>query len=338
MKVKELKAILEKVKPGLANKEIIEQATCFAFLGDQVATFNDKISISCPLETKFQGAVDASALYALVTKLPGKKRVHLEEENDQLILKAGKAKAGLPLQEITLPLEEVEEIKTWEAVPCDFTYGIDFVLSSCSRDMSREVLTCVYIEPGKFTGADGYRITEYVCDDQWGLPAFLLPAEVAKELAKYTLIGMAPSTEGNWTHFKTKDGVVISCRTYQRKDYPSTETWLDMGDGTEIELPLELIEIVERAEVVAKSDFYLDERLNVAKKGKKIIVKAQNNTGRGWFKEWIKTKVDVEDFSFNIHPAMFKQLLRLSLNCIVMEDRIGFNGDNWNHVTVLWKD
>ena len=41
-----LQKALETVKPGLANKEMIEQATSFAFMKDKVVTYNDEISIS----------------------------------------------------------------------------------------------------------------------------------------------------------------------------------------------------------------------------------------------------------------------------------------------------
>ena len=45
-----LQTALEIVKPGLANKEIIEQSTSFAFLKGKVVTYNDEVSISHPLK------------------------------------------------------------------------------------------------------------------------------------------------------------------------------------------------------------------------------------------------------------------------------------------------
>jgi len=54
MKIKvnrvELKEALERVRPGLASKDIIDQATSFAFLKDRVVTYNDEISISHPVK------------------------------------------------------------------------------------------------------------------------------------------------------------------------------------------------------------------------------------------------------------------------------------------------
>jgi len=66
----QLKKALETVKPGLAGKEIIEQSTSFAFMGDRVVTYNDEISISHPVEgLNLTGAIRAEELYQLLSKL-----------------------------------------------------------------------------------------------------------------------------------------------------------------------------------------------------------------------------------------------------------------------------
>ena len=62
----ELKEALETVKPGLASKEIIEQSTSFAFMGDKVVTYNNKISMSHPVKgLDITGAVKADEMYQL---------------------------------------------------------------------------------------------------------------------------------------------------------------------------------------------------------------------------------------------------------------------------------
>jgi len=50
----ELKNALEIVKPGLANKEIIDQSTSFAFMNDCIVTYNDEISVSHPVKDIFR--------------------------------------------------------------------------------------------------------------------------------------------------------------------------------------------------------------------------------------------------------------------------------------------
>ncbi len=63
---KKLQEALEIVKPGLSNNEIIEQTTSFAFIDGRVITYNDELSISCPVEElNVQGAVKAEELYQI---------------------------------------------------------------------------------------------------------------------------------------------------------------------------------------------------------------------------------------------------------------------------------
>ena len=57
-----LQKALEIVKPGLSNKEIIEQTTSFAFIDGKVVTYNDEISICHPVEgLTLEGAVKADS-------------------------------------------------------------------------------------------------------------------------------------------------------------------------------------------------------------------------------------------------------------------------------------
>ena len=44
----ELQEALAKVKPGLASKDLIEQATSFAFMDGRVVTYNDEMFPSSP--------------------------------------------------------------------------------------------------------------------------------------------------------------------------------------------------------------------------------------------------------------------------------------------------
>ena len=63
----DLQKALEIVKPGLANKEMIEHSTSFAFIGGRVVTYNDEISLSHPVEgLEIEGAIHAEELYKLL--------------------------------------------------------------------------------------------------------------------------------------------------------------------------------------------------------------------------------------------------------------------------------
>jgi DNA polymerase III sliding clamp (beta) subunit (PCNA family) len=213
--------ILEKVKPGLSQNEIIEQSTSFAFMGDRVVTYNDEISISHPVnELNITGAVKAEELYQLLGKLK-KDEVVIEASENELILTCGKTRAGLAFQEeISLPLEEVGEIGDWKSLPEGFCEAVAFVIPSASRNMVVPAFTAVHVRKnGIIEASDGYRVTQKKLTEI-GLENCLIPAHVAKELIKYPITHQA-SGEG-WRHFKTEDGTIFSCRILEEK-YPDIE-------------------------------------------------------------------------------------------------------------------
>ena len=87
----ELQNALEKVKPGLAGKELIEQSTSFSFVNNRVVTYNDEISISHPVKgLEIKGAVKAQALYSFLGKVK-KEEIDVEYEDNQIIIKTGRS-------------------------------------------------------------------------------------------------------------------------------------------------------------------------------------------------------------------------------------------------------
>ena len=99
----ELQRALEKVKPGLANRELVEQSTSFAFVRDRVITYNDEISISHPVTgLEVCGAVKAQALYEFLNKIR-REEIDVEWEENQVVIRAGRAKARLVRQEVSYP-------------------------------------------------------------------------------------------------------------------------------------------------------------------------------------------------------------------------------------------
>ena len=119
---------LERVAPGLSRKDVIEQATSFAFMGDKVVTFNDEISISCKLpDINLTGAIKAEELYKFLSKVKTEE-IELTMEENEIRIRSGKAKIGLVIEsEIKLPLSELGEIKKWEKLPEDFMKTLETV-------------------------------------------------------------------------------------------------------------------------------------------------------------------------------------------------------------------
>ena len=94
MNRKKLLDVLKKVKPGIAEKDIVESMTYFYFSGKEVVTYNDKISILHPLETDFNLFVKADDLYKIVS-LSKADVLKIEEKGNNLNIRSPKMNVNL---------------------------------------------------------------------------------------------------------------------------------------------------------------------------------------------------------------------------------------------------
>lgn len=326
-----LQKALEIVKPGLANKDIIEQATSFAFMDGKVFTYNDEISISHPIDAiDITGAIDAQNLYQLLGKLK-KEEIDIEITDSEIILKSGRATAGLVFQsEIKLPLEEVSTISKWKKLPELFIKACEFVVGSAGHDMSRANLTCVHVNNGGFIEAsDGLRITKFMVE---GIPikTFLIPATSCLQVIKLKPISIA---EGKgWVHFKTEEGTIISCRIFEDDIFPDTKPHFKV-EGTEITFPKTSAEVLDRASVFAKREHLFDESIEITLENKRFRIKSESETG--WFEEELNGKYEGDSLTFQISPYLLRGIFAETLTCTLSKDRLQFEGENWKSITAL---
>lgn len=325
----DLQTALEIVKPGLANKEIIEQSSSFAFLENKIATYNDEISVSYPIKgIELQGAVRAEELYELLRKIDSEE-IDVEINGDELLFKAGKLKAGLVFQsEIHLPLDEVNEEKNWKELPEEFTHDLMFVKDSCSRDMSQRVLTCVHATDSFLQASDGFQIMK-LTQAGWPLDDYLIPAEHISEIHKVEPTHVAETS--GWLHFKNPNGTEISARILV-DSFPNTDDFFGVK-GEKIIFPKEMSKILERAMVFSKREQSVDEVIDIKLKGGKALIHGENNYG--WFEEKTVVKHKGDEISFSISPALLKNILSRSNKCIVGDEKLQFVGKDWDYVAAL---
>lgn len=327
----ELQNALEKVKPGLANKEIIEQSTSFAFMDGKVVTYNDEISISHPVKgLDLTGAIKAQELYQFLGKIK-QDEIDIDWDDSQVKITAGRAKVGLILQnEVRLPVEEIGKIGTWKPLPDKFIEGVQFCRNSCSKDMSRPVLTCVHVKKdGTVIGSDGYRLTVYAMLQEMPITAFLIPATSINELLKYKITQIARG-EG-WIHFKTEDDTIFSCRVFE-DNYPDV-SGIPKFEGQKIQLPKKMREALERAEIFAKREFSIDSEVTVTIEEGQMLITAHADSG--WFEEVIRIRYKDTPIQFQAHPSFLAEMLDKVNDCELGQDRMKFEGDNWVHVVAL---
>jgi DNA polymerase III sliding clamp (beta) subunit (PCNA family) len=329
----ELQEALEKVRPGLASKELIEQTTSFAFTGGRVVTYNDEISISHPVKgLDVVGTVKAQALYRFLEKIK-KEEIDIEWEENQVIIKAGKSKAGLIFeQEVKLPIkEEIGKIEKWKNLPGNFVEALKLCYPCCSRDMSRPILTCVNIDGEGVQASDSYQIIHYTLTEKIPVGKCLIPATSVKELVKYPVKKVAVGE--SWIHFRTEDGTVFSSRILNN-EFPDTSKHLAIK-GVEFSFPKNINQILERAHVFSKKDASPGDIPTVTIEIKEGQIKISAKNEYGWFVEEARTKYSGKAVKFSIGIEFLIGFFDKLQNCIIGDDKIGFSGENWQHMIAM---
>ena len=330
----DLLKVLEIVKAGLSNKDIIEQATSFAFLGDRVATYNDEVSISHPLNIGVIGAVKATEFIQLLSKLR-RDEIEINTTENEILLKCGKLKAGIIFQaKVTLPFDEIGSIdqKTWKRLPKTFAPQLKFAIQGCSKDMSTPILTCVNIrEDGYLVSSDNYRALQVGIGKEMPVQDFSLPNASAS-----LVVSLSPThiiLETSWAHFKNAEGTVISCRIFE-EEFPKTEHLFKVK-GAQITFPKTIQSVLDRASVFYKQDHFIDEMIDINIQDNKLTVKGSSEAG--WSEESCNMKYEGTAINFVVTPYLLKEILKMTNSCRVSENCLKFEGENWKYIAVLRK-
>ncbi len=326
----ELVNALEIVKPGLAAREHIEQSTSFAFLNGKVVTYNDEISVSHPVPgIDFEGAIKAEEFYKTLSKLK-QEEIEIIMEDAEIIMKAGRVKAGLTLQsKIKMPLDALGDIGKWHKVDENIVKHIRFVSFACSSDMSRPILTCVHVRnDGIIEASDGYRIIRYSTGVNIPVTTFLVPALIINRLADCVPMHIA---EGQgWIHFRTKEGTIYSCRTFFGDSFPKVDDKLQV-EGEEFVFPKDIDAVLDKAIVFTGTDVMAEVTVTLAPK--QLTVRGESDSG--WVEETVPARYKGEKKVFAINPYLLRDVGIELRQCVLSNDRIKFTGDNWEYVSIL---
>lgn len=320
---------LESVRPGLSQKDIVEQSSCFIFRDGEVMSFNDEVAcrMVSGLATDFTGAIPAAPLLAILEKLL-EEELQIDIMESELVLTGKGRRSGITMeQEVTLPVEHVEKPGEWLPLHKDFCEAIGVVVLCASKDESRFGLTCVQIHP-KWVEA---------CDDQqlcrWRMKTGLAnPTLVRSSSIKFiTSLGMTEfsETEG-WMHFRNDQGLVLSCRRYM-EDYPDLGEILKVS-GVQTALPKGLVEAADKAQVFSAENTENNLVLIDLLPGK-LRIKGQGVLG--WYKEAKKISYTGHPMSFMISPQLLMDLVKRHSTCELCGDKLKVDGGSYIFVCCL---
>lgn len=326
----ELLQALDAVQPGLATKELIEQSQSFVFSNGSVITYNDEISVSHPIAIDIEGAVKAKELYDLLMRIK-QDEIEIEMKKNELRIKSKRTKAGITLEaEINMPLDKMDPVGKWRKLPKNFCEALRFCAFTASQESNKPALTCLLVDGRYVLSCDGFRFTRYDMGEDVDVKhQLMIPAKASASLVNYEPIKYNAS--GAWIHFKTKQGSIFSCKTFEEK-YPNIDHLLKIK-GTKIKMPKNLIDILARAEVFSKSENITDASVDITVTKNLLMVSTRNESG--WLKESAKIKYDGDEVTFSINPDFFKVSIKLLNDIVVGDNTMKLKGKNFIHVVCL---
>jgi len=325
----ELITALEEVKPGLANKDIIAQSTSFVFTKNSITTFNDEISVFKPFKSGIEGAVRANELYSLLGKIKDED-IETEVTAGELIIRGKKSEAGIKLEaDILLPLDEVD-IEHTDLIPLpeNFIHAITIASNCAAKDLSKPHLTCLHIDGPCVVASDDFRIIRVDFTDEVDSDPILLPASVVKFLGKYKVKSLSHSS--GWAHFHTEDGLIFSARVLAG-NFPEVDQFLKV-EGKELQFPVEVLGMLDRAGIFT-ADSTNGDFVTITVENRQMMIRGEGDYG--WLKETANCKYKGEKFEFCVDPSFIKEILKDLRKCIVGENALLFEGDNFVHVVAL---
>ena len=331
----ELIAVLDKLKPALATKAIVEQTTHYLFMKDRIATYNDEMCCAEKYPIGFSGSVKAEEFYKLLSKSSAKK-VDLDLQEGQVKVRVGSSSFGLAYMEEGEAHKKVsslghDELK-WRPLPEDLKNGLILCSFSASKDMTRPALTGVYVSGDNVLSSDNYRISWYRLHDELRRK-FLLPASSVVHLVNYDVNEYCLTD--SWMHFREGD-FVFSTRLLSEEFPEKAKEFFPEEVGECFELPQEMGNTLDKALVLLQDDFLLDKEVSITFSQNEVVCDVKKKDV-GWLTE--KTEMEAgpkEDVSIKVNPIFLKEILKKTTKLsVISEDKILFMSDNFKHLIAL---
>lgn len=334
---KELKQVLDMVKPGLGNDEQMKHADMVIFTEKGIAAYNDRVLVhSKDMTFPFEaGGVDASKLSQWLGKVK-EVMVDLEYDNesDTLVASSGKSHIHLKIVEpvnyeaLASVLAEVNKPKP---IPKGLLDMMDLARVCCSKNKNETALRCIKVDSdGSVLASDNFRAIVAESKQKTGFKSFLIPADNVKQVVKFEPVKM--QLLAGWVAFIDSADAVYACRVFPANEFPDISRVIVGESGKELCLPLHFSDLIKRAQIFAESEEESDIFVTVDVNPRGIIVSSDCNAGR--FEESIE-HIGNEKMTFSIHPKLLTGIADKTTTCEVGENLIKLKSDNWVCVICL---
>lgn len=314
MNREELLRTLEGVSPGLAAKELVNQATCFVFRGGHVHTFNDEIACKAPVPTAMSGAVPATRLLDLLRKL-NEESLDVGVEGGELRVKGTGRRSGIAMEaEVLLPIDSIEVpgAADWRPIGPEVLDAIELASQCAATESDAFYLKCLHFTPTGIEACDNYKAIQCRVTVPVTEPV-LVNAAGGKHLVGCGMTEMAASR--NWLHFRNPIGLSISCRLY-REAYTVPMAQLVALTGTAARLPAGVVEAVDKATVFSEAGDDVGFDLKAGK------LRVRTRSVDGWYEEQQDVEYAGEPVSFLISAKLIKACLGHSNEILICSNAV----------------
>jgi hypothetical protein len=315
--------LVKNLRPGIADKEIIEQSTHIIFNQDCICSYNDEIFVSIPLDCKFSGTVDADLLLRIVSKFEEEQiKVEVNPNKNKLDIYGDINSASIALVIDSTIFAHIAEVRKdyekadWKTLPKDFQAALEMCSFSASKDRTQGALCCLRIEGEDILSTDKFRIGWYVMESSIN-KKFLLEADHALQLSRYSILTEF-WTGKSWAHFRSKEGMVLSCRTIEPPDESiDLKPFFDPSpDAVRIKLPSDLIKRAELAGVLSEGPTVFDRSIEMKFEEDTVTCLSRSEKGEIESKSKLEKSVPFK-LSFQISPDLLIDILKFVSSTVI---------------------
>ena len=334
---KHLLDALVKVRPGIANKEVVENSTHFNFSSDRIWTDNDEISVAQKFNSGITGSIKAQEFYDLIAKLPFDE-VFIDQKEDKVFISDNNRFEAIiktiqtTRQQGANPPES--NSKKWMKLPPNFSKAATFCVFSASKNITKPELTCIFFvqddDKAFAISCDGYRGTMFYLNDNIAKD-FLLPANVAKHMKTYNPTKYI--VEDAWMHFMNNENTVISCRVLGG-EYPEQIWGFFDVDGDQVALPQGTGDVIRRVETLVTEEFDQDRAIEMVFSKDKLTCIGKGPLGS--VTEKIEIDYKGKENSIKVHPTLLADILK-HLSTVQLGERLKFCAEDFEHCVCLFE-
>lgn len=326
--------ILQKIKPGIAGKDLVESMQYFFISGKNIISYNDRISIMHPFKTDFSAFVKADSFFNVMSK-SSMNEFTMEKKDESVFVKSRENKkvnvklSTITDDEVIIRIKSVDEslqkVK-WFKLPENFTECINLCAFAASTSELDSTMSSVRIDENMCVASDNSRIAKAILEKK--MQSMFIKASEVKNLtsidpSSYTL-------SKAWLHFKNKEGCIFSIRRIEGS-YPDFFPHFDF-EGDKVTLPQDITEGTDLATIFTDAVEQPFIEITVHKNKCKLSVQSEG----GGLKFSTDIKYTGNKVEFKVNPSFLAEMMKHSTTIIFTEGKAKLETENFSLVTALF--